>query len=427
MKTYGDVDLLVSRWLEATAPTREPEHLLDNVLTTVERTNRRPAWRIPERWIPMQTTLRWQPAPRLVPLVLVAFLIAAVLAAIAFVGSQRRLPLPTGPAANGQIAYASDGQLWLAEPDGSNPHAVTSDASLKGVPVWSRDGTRLAFLARPEGQPAAFPSLVAINADGSDRVVIEPAGEAMEYASWSADGREILFSKWITYPGQRDRIFIAASDGSSAPRQVGDPDLSAFFPEMSPDGSRILFVSDHNDRFALHIMGTDGANLAQLTKGEIDPILTTNGTRNFAWNPDGNQISFAGTDGRGRFDLFVIAADGTSPERAIDTSDQPEYDATWSPLGDSIVYLRGRPTESREIVVSRPDGSKKAVVAAAGTWFSPKWSPDGRFIAAGRQMPGGDSIVIIRADGRGSPIEIRTTIDVASDGPYPLAWQRVAP
>src|SRR5262245_66177889 len=147
MKTYGDVDLLVSRWLEATAPTREPEHLLDDVLTSVERTNRRPAWRIPERWIPMQTTLRWQPSPRLVPLLLVAVLIVALVAVAAFVGGQRGLPLPTGLAANGQIAYTSDGQLWLADADGSNPHAITSDSLVKGVPTWSRDGTKVAYLA----------------------------------------------------------------------------------------------------------------------------------------------------------------------------------------------------------------------------------------------------------------------------------------
>ena len=69
----------------------------------------------------MQTTLRWQPAPRLVPLVLIALLIVALVAAVAYVGAQRRLPLPTGPAANGQIAYSGWPGLTAQTPTRSRP------------------------------------------------------------------------------------------------------------------------------------------------------------------------------------------------------------------------------------------------------------------------------------------------------------------
>ena len=53
--SMNDADRRLSAWLESVAPAREPEHLLDTVLAQTARTSRRPAWRIPERWIPMTT------------------------------------------------------------------------------------------------------------------------------------------------------------------------------------------------------------------------------------------------------------------------------------------------------------------------------------------------------------------------------------
>ena len=51
----NDADRLLTAWLDSVAPAREPEHLLGDVLERTSWTRRRPAWRIPERWIPKTT------------------------------------------------------------------------------------------------------------------------------------------------------------------------------------------------------------------------------------------------------------------------------------------------------------------------------------------------------------------------------------
>ena len=91
--SMNDADRRLSAWLETVAPAREPEHLLDAVLARTARTRRRPAWRIPERWIPMTTittpvtsggSARWPIA------VLAALLVLALVAGAVLVAGSRR-------------------------------------------------------------------------------------------------------------------------------------------------------------------------------------------------------------------------------------------------------------------------------------------------------------------------------------------------
>src|SRR5262245_30665197 len=125
-----DVDRLLTTWLAADAPVREPEHLLGEVLVRTGRTRRRPGWLIPERWIPMQLTMRWRPVPALGPVVAVIALLIALAIAIVIAGSQPRLPPPFGVAANGQIIFGANGDLFIRDTiDGADRRLVESGTS----------------------------------------------------------------------------------------------------------------------------------------------------------------------------------------------------------------------------------------------------------------------------------------------------------
>ena len=108
-RSYTEGEL--AQWLETTGITPRPDYV-DDLLTRTARSRQRSAWRFPERWLPMDLTAR---APtitgRQVPLRLIGLVALVVLAlavgAALFVGSQRRLPAPFGPAANGLIVYAA--------------------------------------------------------------------------------------------------------------------------------------------------------------------------------------------------------------------------------------------------------------------------------------------------------------------------------
>ena len=91
---------------------------LTDILGRTARTRQRPAWASLERWLPMDLATPRAATAR-VPwrtigvLALVAILLAALVAVYA--GTQRRVPAPFGPAANGLITFAQDGDIYVGD------------------------------------------------------------------------------------------------------------------------------------------------------------------------------------------------------------------------------------------------------------------------------------------------------------------------
>ena len=122
MNQIPDADLLLTAWFEATAPDHEPPHLVDEVLARVAGTPRRAAWRIPERWIPMQRTLQFQRVPSLVPILVVVglLILAAVVALLATGASPHLAPVARSATTAARISRPTttrigtrDGTYWM--------------------------------------------------------------------------------------------------------------------------------------------------------------------------------------------------------------------------------------------------------------------------------------------------------------------------
>ena len=112
------LDARVTGALDEIAAPARPDYP-DDLVTVTARTRQRPLWSVLERWIPVDTA-RHRPAA-LPPLpirqlLLVALLALALAAALAaYVGSQRRLPPPYGPATNGKLVSGVNGDLFVRD------------------------------------------------------------------------------------------------------------------------------------------------------------------------------------------------------------------------------------------------------------------------------------------------------------------------
>jgi Tol biopolymer transport system component len=445
MTTHDDLERGLTGWLHDAATPRDVD--LHDVFAQSRTMRQQPAWASPWRWLSMQLQMTRVHVPRFVPiLALVGLLIVAIVAAALIAGAPRPLPAPFGLAENGRIAYVSDGQIWTAEPDGSDARRVSVGDQDKGFPLWSRDGTRLAFLEDRLADGLTFPSLVLANADGSDQVTIVEAARALRHVTWAPDGSTIAFSRWIEYNGQRDRIFVAPADGSTPPVQIGDPDLSAFYPTFSPNGRRIAFVSDHypalchmNDcfgefSFGLHVMASDGSGVRTLASGAIQPRVSETLdriARPFDWAPDGETILFSGVSvDDGSFGVYRIDPDGGAPER-IDDGDGAASAASFDPSGERIAYLRTTPSDTGpwDVIVAAADGSSPVTVATDVARYAPQWSPDGTSLAVVENVSGGQaSIRIIPLDGGESrviPVTKPRAESSIGSGLDMIAWQRL--
>jgi hypothetical protein len=197
VNTRDDLDRRLAAWFAADAAAREPEHLLGQVLARTARTRRRPAWRVPERWIPMSvTTTHVAHGPRipwrmvgLTTLLIVALVVGAVLIS----GSQtRKLPAPFGQAANGLIAYHAAGDILVADPVTGTVTTIVGGATSDSDPVWSLDGSQLSFV-RDAGSGTG--QLYAANADGtSQRLLTRDKLVGIRSHGFSPDGSRILFT-----------------------------------------------------------------------------------------------------------------------------------------------------------------------------------------------------------------------------------------
>ena len=147
MTARSDFNGVISDWLDEQVGRGAPDYL-DDVLSRTTRTRQRPAWSSLERWLPVQTTLRLAPVPRLAWLLVVVALIAALGVAVLAVGSRhRQLPPPFGLARNGAVLYGgSDGDIHKLDPATGATSTLVAGASGDSVPWLSPDGTRFLFL-----------------------------------------------------------------------------------------------------------------------------------------------------------------------------------------------------------------------------------------------------------------------------------------
>src|SRR6187551_1638266 len=115
-------DHSLSGWLadQSSTPT-----YLDEAMARTRATRQRPAWSFPERWLPMQLTMRRAYVPRpFFYLALVALLAIAVAAAALTIGAARQVAPPFGPARNGLLAFDQSGSIMVARPGSAEATAV---------------------------------------------------------------------------------------------------------------------------------------------------------------------------------------------------------------------------------------------------------------------------------------------------------------
>jgi TolB protein len=173
-------------------------------------------------------------------------------------------------------------------------------------------------------------------------------------------------------------------------------------PAVSPDGSRIAFLSNRGGTDDVYVIGVDGAGERQLTQG---------GAGRPAWSRDGRAILFAGL-GADSGRIFSMAPDGSGRKEVAHV---PGRSPVLSPDGRHVLFLIG-PWTSTATAVANVDGSEMRVLAGGRTTaWNGTWSPDGSRVA----YTFGDStrrlqVHLIRADGTVDHAVTNTAADEGS-------------
>ena len=185
----------------------------------------------------------------------------------------------------------------------------------------------------------------------------------------SKDGKK-LFVVGRTYRGELMRY-----DSKSAQFAPFLGGISAEYVDFSKDGQWITYVSYREG--TLWRSKPDGNERLQLTYPPMYPLLPR-------WSPDGKTILFfefaTGANQPAR--IYEVSPDGGSPRQLLPDDPSQQLDPNWSPDGTKIVYANESNDPSSAIHILDLATHKISNLPASDGLYSPRWSPDGRYISA---------------------------------------------
>ena len=256
--------------------------------------------------------------------------------------------------------------------DGSDYRRLTDNEGWNINPVWSPDGTRLAFVS---GHGIAI-----MSADGSGLQTLTPPSlrSTKDPPVWSPDGQRMAF---LAYGGERESqsqgLYTVATDGADL-RRISSERTSQ--PTWSPDGARIAFAVSEDELAKFYTVRPDGSDFREVTKS--DRSIAVSGTEsppsyynvsNLSWSLDGSEVRFDGQrssrTSNGEEELkagiYAVREDGSGSRTIAYTSLIPL--TAWSPDGSKIaVRDRGYGTSSVVLYTIAADGSDMRVLVRGG-------------------------------------------------------------
>ncbi len=185
---------------------------------------------------------------------------------------------------------------------------LTQNENWDLYPVWSPDGSRIAFLSWRE----VTLDIYIMDTDGKNQNLLYDSGFHDADLDWV--GNTIAFTS-------QDRIWTMDEDGGNPKPLTEHPragewgaanlPFGDYDPRISPDGTQIVFsrlVADEliHGNYDLYIIEADGSNIRNLTDTGYSQGLSS-------WSPNGEELLFilSAKGSQGIYDLYKITSDGS--------------------------------------------------------------------------------------------------------------------
>jgi Tol biopolymer transport system component/DNA-binding winged helix-turn-helix (wHTH) protein len=314
------------------------------------------------------------------------------------------------------VLFANGNDLFVAHLNANDP---VHYASLPGRAFWLRwepNGKLLRFtIIDPLAHTLSLWQLSPKNRT-PQRILVgfnQPATECC--GVWTADGRSFVFQ---SHRGGNSDLWRLRGDSTRNPVRLTDGPLQFQSPVAARTGSRIFFLGTDarseletvsaggelvavkgflesavrvdNSRDGRWIAWTDGNGLLwrahpngseklQLTPDTLDVFLAH-------WSPDGKRLAVMAREPGKAWQLYLTGVDGGDLQPLL-KEQRNAGDPSWSSDGQSLVFGRvndamgNEGAERRLNILHLASGKMEAVPGSEGL-FSPRWSPDGRYIAA---------------------------------------------
>jgi Tol biopolymer transport system component len=256
--------------------------------------------------------------------------------------------------------------LWEVGKDGSSPHEMLAGwdkAHAVCCGVWSKDGKSYILQATQ-----SWPPITTL------WVLAESGGEPKQLT----DGPMSFGSPW---PAENDKIWalgvkptaeLVKYDAGHENYEKVLSGISATDLDFSPDGKWVSYVLIPDG--TMWRSRADGSERLQLTFAPERAALPR-------WAPDGKQIAYVSSRTGQPSQVMLIGPQG-GKATSVYAENHGQIDANWSADGKRMVYgyVFGTPDMSINMLDLKAHRITK--VAGSDGLFSPRWSPDGRYLVA---------------------------------------------
>jgi TolB protein len=248
-------------------------------------------------------------------------------------------------------------EIYIADYDGANQRRVTINREMNINPNWSPDARSIAYTAFRgiKGADVIISNIYAGTMENPTKGV----GQNM-LPVFSPDGTRIAF---VSNRDGNSEIYVMNRDGSDVRRLTNNP-AGDVTPTWSPTGTQVAFTSDRSGTPQIYVIGADGTGLRRITFESYADRAT--------WSPPPyNEIAFCARTGPG-FDIKVLNI-ASGETRQITFGEGTNESPAWAPNGRHLAFMSTRAGRSQVFTVDR-DGRNLRQLTREGNNTQPNWS-----------------------------------------------------